>query len=65
MSLRDYFHSESEVYRDLSPEKRVLRVAELWVGVGFGLFAAASILLAFLVKAIHDHKELLGTILDW
>ena len=64
MSLRDYFDSESEVYRHLSPEKRTLRAAELWVGVGFGLFSAAAVLVAFLVKAIHDHKELLGTILD-
>jgi len=65
MSLRDYFDSESEVYRHLSPEKRALRVTELWVGVGFGLFSAVAVILAFLVKAIHDHKELLSTILDW
>lgn len=55
MRVRDYFHSESRVYRHLSPEKRNLRATELKVSVGFVLFSTVAVLLAFLIRAIYDH----------
>jgi hypothetical protein len=57
MRLRDYFRSESAAYRHLCPEKRQLRVQELWVGVGFGLFSSVVVMLAFLVRMIHDNPH--------
>ena len=58
MRLRDYFHSDSPVYRHLSSEKRNRRVTELWVAAGFGLFSTVTVLLVFLVKALYDHQYL-------
>ena len=57
MRWRDYFRSESKMYEHLCPEKRKARVTELWVGVGFGLFSAIALLLAFLVRAINDNPQ--------
>ena len=57
MRLRDYFHSESPVYEHLCPEKRKARVIELYVGLGFGLFSALVVLLAFLVRAVSDNPQ--------
>jgi hypothetical protein len=64
MRVRDYFHSESGVYRHLSPEKRNLRATELKVSVGCVLFSTAAVLLAFLVRAIYDHKYWFAALLD-
>jgi len=55
MRVKDYFNSESKVYRNLCPEKRILRVTELWVGVGFTCFVSTVLGLAFLIRAIHDN----------
>jgi hypothetical protein len=57
MRWRDYFRSESKMYEHLCPEKRKARVTELWVGIGFGLFSAVALLLAFLVRAINDNPQ--------
>ena len=57
MRWRDYFRSESKMYEHLCPEKRKARVTELWVGIGFGLFSAIALLLAFLVRAINDNPQ--------
>ena len=57
MRWRDYLRSESKIYEHLCPEKRKARVTELWVGIGFGLFSAIALLLAFLVRAINDNPQ--------
>ncbi len=45
------------MYEHLCPEKRQARVMELWVGIGFGLFSAFVVLLAFVVRAVHDNPQ--------
>ena len=57
LHLRHYFHSESPVYEHLCPEKRRARVVELCVAIGFGLFSAMVVTLAFLVRAVYDHPQ--------